>query len=173
MKRNIDGQKRLILETLKDECKTVNELALMMGLNDDTIRKRLKELNAERKIYVESWDDASVSMIARYRTGQRENAARPLHVKRKFNRVTDGELVSYVTKNPGQLSTEIAMDLNVSWNSLYQQLSRLCDFRYIERKGCQKLRFYPIDDSHFETYRRCFNNYMRSKTVGRCLKGRG
>lgn len=173
MKQDIYSQKSLILKTLKKGSKTVSELGVLCGFHDDTIRNRLKELKTDRKIHIESWDMTGVAQIARYRAGRKRDAIRPGNVKQTVRHVSDEVLVHYIHEHPGLSSTEMAKNLQVNWNGLYKQLTRLADARQIEKRNCTRPRFYPVEkDSHWETYRDCFNKYMRSKTVGHSLRGR-
>ena len=77
----IEKQLQTIREILKKEDKTVAELAKMLGLSEDTVRKRLAELKAKRKVRVADWIVRENTMVRIWGAGSLPDEPKPVRVR--------------------------------------------------------------------------------------------
>lgn len=77
MRNKVKTQKQDILDILVKNPSTVTELAIQMQVSTDTIRNRLRELKADKKIHVTGWKPSGFVQVRIYSSGKGRDVPKP------------------------------------------------------------------------------------------------
>ncbi len=160
MRRDIARQKMEILNAIGDRGLTVCELSELLGLSDDTIRNRIKDLKDE--VHICTWNFSYSMLVPVYRKGRKLNAVKPT-ISKDFRSVSMNDLMETIKEKPGRRSVEIARDLGASNRLVYKKLQKLNDKGCVEKRGRPKCRYFPVEHTSWSIYQECFNRYVKNK----------